>query len=70
MTTPRAVPCRFLRMRPLALAAAAQKPQSAAVCENQTAGHRGAVLREEYDAGQWTALDTCRSCPSYQALRP
>ena len=73
MTTPRAVPCKYLRMRPVALvngAAREGKPVSAAVCESQIGSHQGRVLLDGYDAGQWLRLETCRSCPHYQAVRP
>ena len=73
MTTPRAVPCKHLRMRPMALVngdAREGKPVSAALCENQVASTYRRVLLDTYDAGQWLRLQICRSCTHYQAVRP
>lgn len=73
MTTPRAVPCKHLRMRPMALANGGglqHKPLSAAVCDNREADEFGRVLLDSYDAGQWLSLESCRQCPNYHGIRP
>lgn len=71
MTRPRAVPCKHLRMRPLALAAGQERRLlSSAICENAGASQYGQVLRDQYDAALWAQLSPCHSCPHYQALRP
>ncbi len=73
MMTPRAVPCRYLRMRPTALiegGPTARKPISAAICDNAVASTYGHVLHETYDAEQWLKIETCRMCPQYLSIHP
>lgn len=72
MTTPRAVPCKHLRMRPMSIinSTYGDKPSSAAICECSHASTYGNVLLEHYDADRWSALETCRTCPDYLSVRP